>query len=278
MKFNPYIEIILATVLWGTGGVFVKFLSLHPVTLSAFRLAFPALCLALLITVRKGWGKQDKRMLLLASVLHGARMPFYFMGYMYTTLSNAIIILYSWPIFATLFSALILKETIAKRNLIFLGVAFAGIIIVFSNQELSFTNRDFIGMSSMLLVAIVYAVTVIIFKSESGKFSHYEAVFYQNLVGAVVFLPLMFIMVPLPSIKQTVIALIYASLTGIFAFSLFFSALRRIKASTASIFTYNEVLTTCVFGIIIFKEKLTLPILVGGSMILLSTLLLKREP
>ena len=41
----PYLEVIIAAIIWGSTGVFVKFLALPPTTITFFRLAIPTLCL-----------------------------------------------------------------------------------------------------------------------------------------------------------------------------------------------------------------------------------------
>ncbi|MCK5062697.1 MAG: EamA family transporter, partial [Candidatus Aenigmarchaeota archaeon] len=64
---------------------------------------------------------------------------------------------------------------------------------------------------------------------------------------------------------------------GIVGFILFFSALKKINASTASHLTYVEVISAAIFGIVLFGELLTWNVLLGGILIIASTYFLKRE-
>jgi drug/metabolite transporter (DMT)-like permease len=224
---------------------------------------------------RKIFRSIDK-MMIFASSLNAVRMFFYFVGYTFTSIGNAVIILYSWPVFATIFSVLYLKEKISKRTAGLLGVAFLGIILIYSTSEISFASNDFIGMSAMLLSAAVYASTVVIFKKESHKYTQFETVFYQNVIGAFIFLPFLFVNV-FPTIGQLSILTIYAILIGLVGFSLFYSALKKIKASTASFLTYNEVLSALVFGVIILGETFTWNMIVGGTLIIGASVLLKKN-
>lgn len=276
-KFNPYLEVIIAAIIWGSTGVFVKYLNLPPTTLTFFRMAVPAVFLSMFFSIKKIKFNLNNKLMLFASSLNAFRMFFYFLGFTLTSIGNAVIMLYTWPIFATIFSLLFLKEKVKLRNLVLLAMAFVGIIIIYSNKELSFVNKDFIGMSAMLISAAIYAITIVIFKKESNKYSKFETIFYQNLVGAFIFLPFLFINQPFPTVTQSSVAITYAILIGLIAFSLFFSALKKIKASTASFLSYVEVISAMLFGIFLFNEVITLNLIIGGFLIITSTLLLKKN-
>ena len=277
MELSPYLEVIIAATIWGSGGAFVKYLNLPPTTITFFRLAVPTLFLFIFVAIKKmKIVKKDNKLMLFASSLNAIRMFFFFLAFTYTSISNAVIILYTWPIFVTTFSVIFLKEKIKRRNVLLLLLAFIGIIFVYFNKELSFANRDFLGMTSMLLSASIYSLTLVIYKKESQKYTKLETIFYQNLVGSLIFLPFLFINQPLPTITQTTVAIVYAILIGLVGYGLFFSALKKIKASTVSHLSYFEVLSGVLFGIFLFQEILTWNIVVGGLLIIISTMLLKK--
>ena len=278
MKINPYLEVILAAIIWGSTGAFVKYLSLPPTTITFFRLAIPTIILGAFFLIKKTkvFHSKDKLMFL-ASSLNAIRMFFYFVGFTFTSIGNAVIILFTWPIFATILSVLFLKEKISKKNIILLATAFLGIMLTYLNKEISFANKDFIGMSSMLLSAIIYSSTIVIFKKESNNYSKFELIFYQNLIGAIIFLPFIFLNQPFPTIPQISIATVYAILIGLIGVGLFFSALKQIKASTVSLLAYVEVISGILFGIILFNEVLTWNVVVGGLLISSSVILLSKK-
>ncbi|MCK5476678.1 MAG: DMT family transporter, partial [Candidatus Aenigmarchaeota archaeon] len=186
------------------------------------------------------------------------------------------IIVYTWPIFATIFSTIILKEKIIKRNIYLLMLAFTGTVFIFFNQKISFGNLEFLGLMFMFATAILHAFVIVIFKGQSDKNSKYETIFYQNIIGFLMFLPFIFINKPLPNLLQTGMGIAYGTFIGLVAYIFFFSALKKIKASTASHLTYVEVVSAIIFGMIIFKESLTWNVIVGGLLIITSTYLLKR--
>lgn len=277
LKINPYLEIILATVIWGTSGPFVKWIDLPPTSLAFFRTAIPTLFLFGYFRVyRVPLFKGPIWIMLIASLLSSVRIFFYFTAYQYTSIGNAVIMLYTWPIFGTILSSWMLKEVIPPRNIFLLFIAFAGIVLVASRYEMTLSGGDFLGMCSMLTAGLLHAITVIIFKQQSEVFSRNETIFYQNLAGLFIFLPFLIINRPFPTVTQWAISPFYGLWIGVIAFGLFFEGLKRINASTASILTYFEVVFAVAFGVLFFNEVLTWQMVTGGILIILSTAFLKK--
>ncbi len=277
-ELNPHLKVVLATFIMGSSGVFIKYLALPPAVLACFRLAIPTVALYLYFHLRKvNLFRYPVKWMLLGSLLNAVRIYFFINSFVYTGIANAIVILYSWPVFATLFSRLILKEKVSLRQFFLLLLPLSGIALIFSNQPFSLENDDFIGMSSMLLSAIIYALSVIIFKKEAGRYSGFETVFFQNLVGSVLFVPFLFLADFTLSAGDVGLIFVFASSIGIVAFGLFFSALRRIKASTVSFLSYLEVIIASTYGVLIYDEAITWRLLLGGVLIIAATLLLTRK-
>ena len=277
MKLNPYLAIFMATFIFGTSGAIVKFVNLSAAQLSFFRMGIPTVFLFFWLSyrgIRLFTGSY--RLLMVASVLNAIRMFFFFAGYNLTSIGNAVILLYTWPAFSMIFSHFILKEKLYSRNIFLLFVAFAGIILVASKKELSFSSDSFLGMGSMLISAAIYAMTVVIFKKESNHFSTHETIFYQNFIGTFVFLPFLFFDTPVPNAGQVAIASLYGFWIGIMAFTLFIGALAKLKASTASFLAYFEVLFSIFFGIVFYQETLSMNMVIGGILILGSSMLIKK--
>lgn len=278
MAFNPHLEVVLAAIIWGSTGAFVKYLDLPPTTMSFFRLAIPSIILFFFLSTKKVFlFKGNNKLILFASSLNVVRMFLYFTGFSLASIANAVIIWFTFPIFVLLIEITILKEKISKRQSLLILIAFLGIIFMYIDKNLSFSSNDFIGMSAMLFASMMNAILIIIYKKVSNKYSKAELIFYQNIIGAFIFLPFIFFMTPLPTISQIGVATIYAILIGVVGFGLFFSALKRIKASVASYLSYIEVLSAITIAIILFNENLTWNIIIGGILIIVSAALLETK-
>lgn len=278
MKLNPYLAVIIAATIGGSSGVFIKFIDLPPSTITFFRMAVPVIILSVyLLNKGKQLFRGNYKIMLSASLLNAIRMFLFFVGYLYTSIGNAVIILFTWPIFGSLFSAIFLKEKISKRTAALIGLAFGGIVIMYINKEIGFGNKDFIGMAAMLLSAVLFSVTAVIFKKELVNYSRTETIFYQNLVGAIAFLPFIFINTPAPSAMQTGVTVFYSVLIGIASFALFFYALRRLKMSHYALFTYWEVIAALLFSVLFFQEVITWNMIAGGGLILATGIMLRKK-
>src|SRR3989338_6719294 len=249
MKINPYLAIILGATFGATSGVFIKLLQLPPTTMTFFRVFVPTVVVLMYILFVKktklihgNW-----KLMLIASGLNAIRIFLYFVAYLYTTLGNAVIMSQTWPIFAVIFSVFFLNEKVTKKSILLIGLAFTGIIIMSLNKEISFENKEFLGMVIMMIAGLIYAITAIIFKKELTNYSKTETIFYQNVVGAALFLPFIFINKPMPTDIQWIFATGYGFLVGVIAFILFFYGMKKLPMSQYSLFSYWEVIATVIF-------------------------------
>ncbi len=101
MKINPYLAIILAATIGGSSGVFIKLLDLPSTSMTFFRMFVPVVVLLVYLSLKKiRLFRGHYGIMLVASGLNATRMLLFFVGYLYTSIGNAVIILFTWPIFA----------------------------------------------------------------------------------------------------------------------------------------------------------------------------------
>lgn len=275
---NPYLALIIGMLIGSSAGVWIKYLALPATTIAFFRLAAP-----LLVTFVYLKFKQVKlftgnyKIMLLASLFNAIRLFFYFVAFLYTSITNAIIILFTWPIFAALFGVIFLKEKITRRQIMLFAMAFSGIIFMNIGQEFSTSNSDMVGMGAMLISAIVLAMANVSYKRAISGYSNMETIFYQNFLGAFLFFPFIFINSPVPTMTQTGVGIFYALLIGIGAFFFMFTAMRKLKMLHYSLFKYIEVIFNIMFGVIFFSDAITLQILIGGGLIIAAGIMLRKD-
>lgn len=272
------IAVLIAATLAGASGVFVKYMSMPATSMSAIRTGLPVFLLGLyLLLQRKPILREGYSHMLLASLINALRMYLFFIAFIYASIANVVLILYTWPISVTLFSVIFLKEQVSRKTIGLLGLAFLGILIVFSNKEFNFENNDFVGMAAALGSATLYATTVVIFKKESASYSPAEIIFYQNLLGALIFIVLFFLCDPWPSQQDVLIGSSHALLLGMVGFLFFFFALKHLPASKVSLLAYIEIVSALCFSVFLMKEPLTPNMILGGTLIIGATLLLPKK-
>jgi drug/metabolite transporter (DMT)-like permease len=262
-----YYEIIFASLLWGTSGVFVKYLNMPAESLAFIRLSIPVVVLSLWFVYTKNNCFQRHSVTLYAiSLINALRIYLYLLAYSLTTIGNAIVALYTWPIFMFILGVIFLKEKMTCVRAFLIMMAFSGLLLIYGRQEFDWNDNDVIGISVMLVAAFLSALMMILLKTEH-QVNGVESVFFQNLLGSVIFFPL-FLSVDLPSVQQVSIASVYAFLIGVVAFSLFLNGLRQVQASTASVITYIEAVSGITFGVVFFNEQLTWNLVLGAVLIL----------
>ncbi|RJQ29965.1 EamA/RhaT family transporter [Candidatus Parcubacteria bacterium] len=277
-SFNPYLEVVIASIIWGSSGVFIKTVNLPATTMAFFRALLPAaISYFYLKSQNVSLFTGNHRLMYLASVLNAARMLLYFIGFSTTSVGNAVVMLYTGPIITTILSTLLLKEKLTFKIISAALIAFFGIAVIYSNKPFSFADRDFLGMTAILTSTVLNSGMTIIFKKEIQKYRRSQAIFYQNLVSLLLFIPFFIINRPIPNFSQIFLASIYGLLIGAVAFSFFFSALRKIAASTAVILTYLEVVSAFVFAYLFLHEQITVSTLVGAGFILASIIILNTK-
>lgn len=276
-KINPYMEVMLAGSIWGLGGMLVKIIDLPPTTLTFVRCAFPVLILGMLFYFQKtnpfhGNWKQ----MLAASVLNAARMYLFFFAFIHAPISQVIVLLYTWPIFATVYAVVFLKEVVTWKKAALIALAFSGILAIYITYDFHVDMMVLLGLLAITVHSAIYAATVVVFKKEIQNYTNWETIFFQTLVGAIVFLPFIFLNQPYPEPWQWGMSLFYGIALGLVAFGMFFSAMKKLDTATVSLLAHVEVVVMVATGVLFFKEPLTWNMLVGAVMILTSTFILTR--
>ncbi|MCF4101562.1 DMT family transporter [Gillisia sp. M10.2A] len=278
MNKKAVYAIILCAVLAGANGLLIKYMSAMTTgSIAWFRTAIPIfILLPFLVKDRELDFRGNNKKMLLASGINAIRMYLYLLAYIYTSIGNTVVLFYTYPLFVTAIEALFFKQKIKPKQLYLLILAFIGIIITYLGKPFSFESRDFIGMISALGASIGYAVTVVLFKSETHNFSRNQLVFYQNIVGALVFVPFL---ISLPSVEldQLGMGVFYGFLIGVVVFKLFFYGLRQLSAGTATTLMYLEVVSAILLGYFVLDEPITLNIVLGGILILTSSIFISRK-
>lgn len=265
---SPYLQVVVAAVIWGSGGAFIKYLNLPATTLTFFRLAVPTVLLGgWLLATKQPLLSTRTKPLLWASALAALRLPFYYAAFLYTSISNAVVLNYVWPLFVALYQ-LILRRRVDRRSVMGIVVGFIGVAIALGGSFSLYQSRDLIGMVFMLAHGAIWAAALLMFDGILKAESPLTTTFYQNVVGAVLFLPFLFINRPMPTLIQTNVAVLHAVLIGLVGYLLFWGAIKQLNALTVSGLSYIEVLSGITFGMLLFGDRLTWQVVVGGVLIL----------
>ncbi|PKP22844.1 MAG: hypothetical protein CVU05_02060 [Bacteroidetes bacterium HGW-Bacteroidetes-21] len=290
-QIRVYIALILAMVFWGFSFTGTKFSldSLHPVWLIFFRLSVSVVFLFILMLVTKrlkAFKKADAKWFILLALFE----PFvYFLGETFgvrlvsSILSSVIIA--TIPLFVAIAGVIFLKK---KPGLIvYLGIFFSviGVLLMVLKPDMSL-NADPLGIL-FLFVAVFAAVgyTLIIFKLVQ-RYSPLEIIAWENLIGIIFFIPLLFFN-PLAigeitfSYKLVFIILMLGIFPSSLSYMFFNWGVKRLGMNRATIFTNAIPLVTAVIAYFWLGERFTLQNVIGMLIVIvsltLSQILTKNE-
>jgi drug/metabolite transporter (DMT)-like permease len=188
-------------------------------------------------------------------------------------LAGAIAINFSAPLFATLVSALVLKETVGAARWSALIVGFLGVLIVAAPGADSFQ----IGALFALANAVMYGSVTAAVRGMTATESSGTLTMYQMVVLAVVFstfLPFGFVM---PTAGDGALMVLNGAANGLGQYS-WTRALHLAPASAVTPFYYFSLVWAIVIGFAVWGDIPTIGLLVGSAIVVSSGLfLLLRE-
>ncbi|MFF3344744.1 DMT family transporter [Streptomyces sp. NPDC002779] len=192
------VQLAAAMVLSGTLGVFVVESGASPFNVVFFRVLFGALALGGYILAR-GWFRErglgfTPRTLGLA-VLGGVfivfNWVFLFQSYENTSISVATVVYHTQPFYVVLLGAVLFRERITAAKAGWIGVAFAGLVLVSGVRpgDLTGASGEYVlGLGQALLAALLYGLSTVVTKRITGVRPHLIAL-VQVLVGIPLLLP-----------------------------------------------------------------------------------------
>ncbi len=274
-----YLFVFLAASMWGTLGIFAKYLDgfgLTPFTMIFYRVLFAVVLLLPYLKLR-GIGLHLERSRLKFYALYGFFSIFVFYTlYFYTvtisSVSFAVLLLYTAPIYSIVLGRLLFGEPLRREKLIALVMVMTGVLLV-NWGDMSYSTRAIVFG---LLTGFTYALYGILAKFAVRKEEPEKALFYTLLFGLLFLTPFSDFIVPVEALPFLFALAFFPTFLG---YILYNHALREIEVSRASIVATVEPVVAIVLAFLIFGEVLGPGQLLGAAFIIGGSMLvhLKEE-
>ncbi|MFQ6051844.1 MAG: DMT family transporter [Candidatus Hydrothermarchaeota archaeon] len=280
-EFEGYVKIALGAILMGSVGIFVKSTTGMNVgsivffrTFIGFVILFSVFYFSRHLTIFKD--KSDLKYLVLSGILTGSTIFLYFKTMKEISISVAILLLYTAPVFVAILSPVLIKEGITKITLVSLFFSILGIVLIAEPYKLGLGSQYFFGISIGVLSGLTYGLEMITARYLSQMYSGITLAVWVNLITSFMFFPFA-LKTPYHVIMENAVILVFLGLipTAI-AFSLYFSGFKKVKASNASIISLLEPVSGVFLAFLIMNEELKMNVVLGGFLILFSVYLLVR--
>jgi len=279
---NAKFRLMTAMFIFGTIGIFVRNIPLPSSVIALARGVIGTLFLIIFTKIRKikisyTEIKNNLSILCLSGMLIGIHWIFLFEAYRNTTVAVATLCYYLAPVFVIIASPFVLKEKLTFKQAVCIGVALIGMIFVSGIFEKGGTeNLQLKGIFFGIGAAIIYAV-VILMNKHLKKISSYTMTIMQLGIAAAVLAPYTLLTQNTGSLTFNFTTLILLGIIGIIntgiTYTLYFSAIQELKAHTIAIFSYIDPIVAILLSTLILREKPDVFTVIGGIMILGSTLI-----
>lgn len=264
-------------VIWGSVGIFRRFIPLPSAVLACSRGVIGTIFLILLVKLQQKQlfhhiGRKTIGLLILSGAVMGVNWILLFEAYNYTSVAAATLCYYMAPTIVVLLSPLLFREKITLRKGICAVLAVVGMVFVSGIIESGIPSvSEFKGILFGLGAAVLYASVVILNKLLPG-IDPFEKTIIQLASSAVVLFPYILLSgqtIPENISSLTVVMVLIVGLlhTGI-AYAMYFGSVDNLHAQTVALLSYLDPITALILSSLILGEKMTIFGIIGAVLII----------
>jgi drug/metabolite transporter, DME family len=248
--------LLFAAVLWSLAGIFIKFLSLPPLTIVFYRSLFASLFFAFF--VRRSIAV-PRVALLVSALAYTAAISAFVSANKITTAANAIALQYTAPMFVFMIVHFLFGEKITGASWISLGLGMLGIAVICVGSA---GQPDAAGVMIALLSGLLFSIYMVSLRFLK-EFNPGTLTFLNNLVCCLILLPLVGSELSLSLKEGWIVAVMGVVQLGI-PYWLFSKGLEQISVQEASLIVLIEPVLNPLWVGLIVGELPSGATLIGG--------------
>jgi len=269
-------EIHLAVLLFGTAGLFGKWLLISPFMIVLGRVFFASLFLAVII-----WISGRKKSLLpgdnyftfiLLGLILSIHWVSFFKSIQISTVAVGLLSFSIYPVFTTFLEPIFTKNRIIKLNVFLSLFCLSGVFLIVPKFDLQ--NSTYMGVLWGIFSGFTFSLLTIINHNLSQKHSSLIIAFNQNFFATLFLSPLLLVIKPSLTTKDIGLLVILGVVCTAFSHTLFIKGMKNVKAQTASLIHTLEPVYGILFAFLFLKEIPSNRTLLGGALILLGQIMI----
>ncbi len=197
-----------------------------------------------------------------------------FVALRYLQLDEAVSLAFSTPFFVAVLAGPILGEWVGWRRWTAIGVGFAGVLVVTRPGGGGLHWAALLLIASAFMYALYAIMTRILARTDSNE----TTLFYSNLVGAILMLPVVWFVWVTPTSPLIVALMLVTGVIGSFGHYLLIAGHRLAPAAVLTPFIYTELIWMIALGYLVFGDVPSRWTLAGAAIVVASGLyMLYRE-
>lgn len=264
----------LAVILFGFPGLFGKWLALSPAAIVLGRVAFAAAALAAVLAAgRTGFrvaGRRDLARLVLCGLVLALHWTAFFKSVQVSSVAVGLLAYSSFPVFTAFLEPLLLKERWEPASLVFALMCVLGVGLIVPRFDL--TDAVLRGVLWGLLAGLTFAFLSVLDRDLAARHPSLRVAFYQDLVAALVLLPVVLTRGGSPSLRDLVLLAVLGVVCTALAHTLFIEGMKGVGARTASVLSALEPVYGILLALVFLKESPSLRTVSGGAVVLAAAL------
>ena len=275
-------SLILAMIIFGTIGIFRKYIPLSSGIVAWVRGVLGVAFLLIFIKMKKinmDWNsiRAHLKILLISGGLIGMNWVLLFESYRYTSVAAATLCYYMAPIFVMTVSPFVLKEKMTVKKAVCVFVALLG--MVFVSGVLDGGISDLSELKGILfgLGAAAFYATVIMMNQKLKKVPTYDKTIMQLGTAAVILIPYILLVEDLATVTLTPLIIIMLIIVGVvhtgIAYALYFGSMNELRAQTVALFGYIDPIVAIILSALFLKEPMTVYSAIGAVLVLGATMI-----
>ncbi|MBP3692505.1 MAG: EamA family transporter [Clostridia bacterium] len=278
-KASARITMSISMAIFGTMGFFVRSIAVSSGELALYRAVLAVLFIAVVLIFTKNKSrladiKHEIPLLLLSGIAMGINWILLFEAYKHTSVSVATLSYYFAPVIVMLVCPLLFKERPTKKQIICFIMSTLGIVLITGVQSTG-GSQNIIGILFGLGAAAFYA-TVVLLNKFIKRVNGIQRTFLQFAAAIIILLPYVALTSGFNLAGLDTKGFIYLLIVGFvhsgFAYCLYFSSLKELSGQRAAILSYIDPLVAVAVSVTLLNEKMTVPQIIGGLLILGFTL------
>ena len=260
----------IAVMMFGVAGVIGQFVEVPSVMVALGRVICSSILLLIIALVKKDSLKLESGRDYVGIMLTGAVLAIhwttFFQSIQVSSVAIGTITFSTFPLFLTFIEPVVFRERIRAKSILSAIILLIGVAITI--PEFSLDNQVTIGIIWGMISSLTYAIITLANRYFSKKYEGRIVSFYEQGTAAIVLLQALFFVQARWRVQDVVGVAAIGCICTAFAYSLYVSAQKKVKAQTAGIISGMETVYGIVYALIFLGEMPTLRELIGGAIIL----------
>lgn len=270
-RFNKNILFLhIAVMLFGLSGVIGQFVEVPSVMVALGRVVCSSVLLFLITVIKKDIlklnSKKDYGLIVLTGIVMAVHWTTFFQSIQVSSVAIGTITFSTFPLFLTFLEPLIFHEKLRRQSIFTAVILFIGVVITI--PEFSMENNTTVGIVWGMICSFTYAVMTLANRYFSSRYSGRIICLYEQGTAAITLLPALFIVKTQWRAPDIIGVAFIGFICTAFAYSLYVSAQKNVKAQTAGIISGMETVYGIIYALLFLGEIPSVRELVGGIVIL----------